>query len=122
MSDRMTVAEVVAELRRMAETARIEDNTWCDGNADGLDDAADLVEQHLTPQVLDEQKSRDRETLETLVKSIVLNTRDHEKSTTGKLFFVVSKIRLMAEEVAKLCQIEARDSKSTLPKSPEHAD
>ena len=129
MPQRLTAAEVVAELRRQAnqsatraqaaashptDAARIY-GVWCDAYMA----AADLVEQHLTPQVLDEPKSRDRQALEMIVKSIVLNTRDHEKSTTGQLFFVVSKIRLMAEEIARLCEIETHDRKSTLPKSQE---
>ena len=121
MSDRMMVAEVVAELRRQAnqsatraqaaanlptDAARIY-GVWCDAYIA----AAYLVEQHLTPQVLDEQKSRDRQALELLVNSVVLNTRGHETMTTGQLFFAASKIRLMAEEVAKLCEIETEATK-----------
>ena len=127
MPDRMTAAEVVAELREKAgyshaaadfASGLLTSRTHA-ARSSAMTEAADLVEQHLSPQVLDEPKSRDRQALEMIVKSIVLNTRDHEKSTTGQLFFVVSKIRLMAEEIARLCEIETHDRKSTLPKSQE---
>ena len=54
MSDRMTVAEVVTELRMRSDAACRERDDWFGGQSDGYDEAADLIEQHLTPQVLDE--------------------------------------------------------------------
>jgi len=67
-------------------------------------------------------QSRDRQALELIVRSIVLNTRDHARDDFRQLRFTVGVIRRMAQEIAKLCEIETHESKSTLPKSPQPAD
>lgn len=89
MSDRMTAAKVVAKLRRHAnlyatraqamashttDAARIY-GVWCDAYMA----AADLIEQHLTPQVLDEPDGDGWHWVEGLgVRLVVRVGRDYE--------------------------------------------
>ena len=79
MPQRLTAAEVVAELRMRSDAACRERDDWFSGQSDGYDEAADLVEQHLTPQVLDEPDGDGWHWVEGLgVRMVVRVGRDYE--------------------------------------------